>query len=117
MSVQVTCGDREYFPGHFEGFLLRVRTRTTALAFKHYDENRIVAGKPMKDHFRFAVAVLAFLLRQHGVDPLDRRRGSSHGRLDDNPMEAAREKLDAAFEFVTKLGAAVLLLPRSGPRP
>ncbi len=32
-----------------------VRT-DTALAFKHYDENRVVAGKPMKDHFRFAVA-------------------------------------------------------------
>ena len=48
-------GDREYFPGigkiKFEG-----RESDNPLSFKFYDENRVVAGKTMKEHMRFAIA-------------------------------------------------------------
>ena len=49
-------GDKESFPGigkiSFEG-----RESKNPLAFKWYDENKVVAGKTMKEHFRFAVAI------------------------------------------------------------
>jgi len=102
MSVQVTIGDREYFSGvpriPFEG-----PDSDNTLAFKYYDENRLVAGKPMKDHFRFAVAYWHSFCGT-GVDPFGdptrRLPWSSH----EDPMTAAKERLDAAFEFITKLG-------------
>ena len=53
--MSVITGNREYFPGigkiKFEG-----QQSDNPLAYKWYDENRIVAGKTMKDYFRFAVA-------------------------------------------------------------
>ena len=55
MSKQVLIGKREYFKGigkiPYEG-----PESKNPLAFKYYDENRVVAGKKMKDHFRFAIA-------------------------------------------------------------
>ena len=48
-------GKKEYFPGinkiKYEG-----PDSKNPLAFKFYDENRIIAGKSMKEHFRFSVA-------------------------------------------------------------
>ena len=48
-------GNKEYFKGigpiPFEG-----RESDNPLAFKYYDADRIVAGKPMREHFKFAVA-------------------------------------------------------------
>src|SRR5690606_36448899 len=53
--MRIVKGDVEYFPGigkiEFEG-----RDSDNPLAFKYYDANRIVDGKSMRDHFRFAVA-------------------------------------------------------------
>jgi xylose isomerase len=53
--MNIVTGNREYFKGigkiKFEG-----RESSNPLAFKWYDENKIIAGKSMKDHFRFAVA-------------------------------------------------------------
>jgi len=55
MPNNVTLGDREYFPGigtiPFEG-----RGSDTPLAFMWYDPKLVVAGKPLEDHMRFAVA-------------------------------------------------------------
>ena len=51
----ITLGDREYFKGigkiQFEGPSSR-----NPLAFRYYDEDQVVGGKTMKEHFRFAVA-------------------------------------------------------------
>ncbi len=104
MSVKVTIGKKEFFPGigkiGFEGPDSR-----NPLAFKYYDENRMVAGKSMKDHFRFAIAYWHSFCG-NGSDPF-----GTAGTMDlpwnvaKDPMQAAKDKLDAAFEFVTKLGA------------
>ena len=55
MSTSVTLGSKEYFPQikkiPFEG-----PDSKNPLAFKHYDENKVVGGKTLKDHLRFAVA-------------------------------------------------------------
>jgi xylose isomerase len=53
--MSITLGNMEYFKGigkiQFEG-----PQSDNPLAYKWYDENRIIAGKPMKDLFRFAVS-------------------------------------------------------------
>ncbi len=53
--MKVVTGTKEYFPGigkiQFEG-----KESNNPLAFKWYDENKLIAGKTMKEHFRFAIA-------------------------------------------------------------
>ncbi|MBN1895800.1 xylose isomerase [bacterium] len=102
MSVKVVLGKKEYFPGigkiPFEG-----PDSDNPLAFKYYDENRVVAGKSMRDHFRFAVAYWHSFCGA-GSDPFGPGTITfpwDHGQ---EPMQMARDKLDAAFEFITKLG-------------
>ena len=51
MATKVLVGEKEYFKGiekiNYEG-----RESSNPLAFKFYDENKVVAGKSMKDHFQ-----------------------------------------------------------------
>ncbi|BDD08294.1 xylose isomerase [Fulvitalea axinellae] len=100
--MTVFTGDKEYFKGinkiQFEG-----KDSKNPLAFKWYDENRIVAGKTMKEHLRFAVSYWHAFCGA-GQDPFGPGpRPFPWGKSSD-PIEASKEKLDAAFEFFTKLG-------------
>ena len=65
--MSVLIGDHEYFPGipaiPYEG-----PESDNPLAFKYYDADRVVAGKPMAEHFRFAVAYW-HTFNQTGSDP------------------------------------------------
>lgn len=73
------------------------------LAFRWYDENKVVAGKTMKEHFRFACAYW-HSFNGNGTDPFG---GPTHIFPWDesaDPIERAYAKADAAFEFITKLG-------------
>lgn len=73
------------------------------LAFRWYDENRVVAGKTMKEHFRFACAYW-HSFNGNGSDPFG---GPTHFFPWDqspDPIERAYAKADAAFEFISKLG-------------
>jgi len=77
---------------------------TDPLAFKVYEPDRLVLGKRMEDHLRIAVC-LWHSFNWPGSDVFGSGtfdRPWLDPRLD--PMIAARAKLDAAFEFVTKLG-------------
>jgi xylose isomerase len=74
------------------------------LAFRHYDENEVVEGKPMKDHLRFSVAYW-HTFRGTGSDPF------GPGTML-RPWEATKDSVDnavaragVAFEFIEKLGA------------
>ena len=73
------------------------------LAFKWYDPSRVVAGKTMAEHFRFAVAYW-HTLKATGGDPFGSGTFNRAWGVGE-PMDAARNTLDACFEFVTKLGA------------
>jgi xylose isomerase len=75
------------------------------LAFRHYDKDRKVLGKRMEDHLRFAVCYW-HSFSWNGFDPFgyDGTFERPWHRMSD-PMEAARLKADAAFEFFAKLGA------------
>jgi xylose isomerase len=74
------------------------------LAFRDYDKDRIVLGKPMAEHLRFA-ACYWHTFGWNGFDPFGydgtfRRPWHAPG----DPMAQARAKADAAFEFFTRLG-------------
>jgi xylose isomerase len=75
------------------------------LAFKWYEKDRIVLGKRMEDHLRFAVCYWHSYC-WNGFDPFgyDGTFERPWQKIAD-PMAAARAKADAAFEFFQKLGA------------
>lgn len=97
-------GNKEYFPGigkiKYEG-----PKSDNPLAFKYYDPNKKVGNRTMKEHLRFAVAYWHSFCGD-GTDPFGAATHPHPWIVDaKNPMEAAEHKLDAAFEFFTKLGA------------
>ena len=75
------------------------------LAFKWYDKDRMVMGKRMEDHLRFAVCYWHSYC-WNGFDPFGYdgtfERPWQHMA---DPVAAAKAKADAAFEFFQKLGA------------
>jgi xylose isomerase len=75
------------------------------LAFKWYDKDRMVLGKRMEDHLRFAVCYWHSYC-WNGFDPFgyDGTFERPWQHIAD-PMAAAKAKADAAFEFFQKLGA------------
>lgn len=100
--MTVFTGNKAYFPGigqiRYEGPESR-----NPLAFKWYDENRVVGGKTMKEHLRFAVAYWHSFCAE-GSDPFGPgTKTFPWGGISD-PMDAARAKMDAAFEFISKIG-------------
>jgi xylose isomerase len=86
-------------PVRFEGL-----DSANPFAFKVYDPDRIVLGKRMEDHLRIAVCLWHSFAWPgsdvFGVGTFD-RPWNAPGRA---PLDAATEKLDAAFEFIDKLG-------------
>jgi xylose isomerase len=100
--MQIIKGTREFFPGigeiKFEG-----RGSDNPLAFKWYDENKIIAGKKLKDHVRFAVAYWHSFCNTGG-DPFGPGTKVFLWNQSGDAVQAAKDKMDAAFEFITKLG-------------
>jgi xylose isomerase len=74
------------------------------LSYRVYDPDRLVLGKRMEDHLRVAVCLWHSFnwpgSDVFGVGTFDRPWLAPGGE----PMEAARVKLEAAFEFIEKLG-------------
>jgi xylose isomerase len=74
------------------------------LAFKHYNPEEKVGDKSMKDQLRFAVAYW-HTFNERGGDPFGEGTRVWPWMKYADPMDRARAKMDAAFEFITKLGA------------
>ena len=74
------------------------------LAFHHYDENEVVEGKTMKDHFRFAVAYW-HTFRGTGSDPFGPGTMVRPWESGQDSVENAINRVRVAFEFIEKLGA------------
>jgi len=104
MSAEILIGGREYFPS-IGKIPCDGPDSSNPLAFKYYDENQVVAGKTMRDHFRFAIAYWHTFCNTGG-DPFGPGTVDFPWDASDDPMQAARDKLDAAFEFLTKLGVS-----------
>jgi len=78
---------------------------TEPLSFKVYDPERLVLGKRMEDHLRIAVC-LWHSFNWPGSDVFGTGTFDRPWLLPtEEPMSAARQKVDAAFEFIEKLGA------------
>lgn len=74
------------------------------LAFKYYDENRVIGGKSMKEHFRFAIAYWHSFCAT-GNDPFGPGTIVHKWDKSNDPIQRAKDKMDAAFEFIQKIGA------------
>ena len=100
--MAITTGQKEFFTGvgqiKFEG-----PGSDNPLAFRWYDEDKIVAGKPMKEWLRFAVSFW-HSFGNGGADPFGEATHLSLWNAKSDPIEKAKDKADAAFEFMTKLG-------------
>jgi xylose isomerase len=92
----------EYFTGinkiPFEG-----SESDNPFAFKYYNPDQIVAGKTMRDHFKFAIAYWHSFCGQ-GTDPFGSGTQNFPWDKATDPVQAARDKADAAFEFISKMG-------------
>ena len=101
--MSIVTGDKEYFNGigkiTYEG-----KESDNPLAFKWYDENQIVAGKNMKEHFRFAIAYWHSFCGV-GSDPFGPGTQNFPWAIGEDANIRAKNKMDAAFEFITKIGA------------
>lgn len=93
-------GEKEFFPGigqiQFEG-----RESKNPLAFHYYDADKVVMGKTLKDHLRFAMAYWHTLCAEGG-DQFGGGTKSFPWNDSADAITRAKYKMDAAFEFMTK---------------
>ncbi len=94
-------GDREYFKG-IEQIKYEGPNSDSPLAFRWYDEKKIVAGKTLKDHFKFSCAYWHSFVND-GSDPFGGATHNFQWNEKADPIERAKDKMDAAFEFMTKI--------------
>jgi len=101
--MKLTLGNKEYFKGigqiKYEG-----KDSDNPLAFKYYDAKRKVGKKTMEEYFRFAIAYWHTFCGTGG-DPFGAPTKNFPWLTNADPVERAKEKMDAAFEFITKIGA------------
>jgi xylose isomerase len=99
---KVFIGNQEYFKGigkiAYEG-----PRSDNPLAFKFYDPQKVVAGMTMEEHLRFSIAYWHSFCAD-GKDPFGNATLHFPWK-DSDPMQAAKKKAEAAFEFFTKIGA------------
>jgi len=97
----ITTGEKEFFTGigqiSYEG-----PESDNPLAFRWYDAEKVVAGKTMKDHLRFACAYWHSFCNV-GADPFGEGTHLFPWNEKADAVERAKDKMDAAFEFITKM--------------
>ena len=93
---------KEYFPGigkiQFEG-----KESKNPLAFRYYEAEKIVGGKKMKDWLRFSMAWWHTLCAE-GTDQFGGGTKTFPWNSATDPIKAAKDKMDAGFEFIQKCG-------------
>ncbi|NNL09542.1 MAG: xylose isomerase [Croceitalea sp.] len=98
----IILGDKEYFKGigaiPYEG-----KDSDNPLAYKFYNADQLVAGKTMREHFKFAMAYWHTLCGTGG-DPFGPGTKNFPWAVAGDTLQAAKDKADAAFEFITKMG-------------
>jgi xylose isomerase len=99
--MQVLLGEKEYFKNigqiKYEG-----PESDNPFAFRWYDENKVVAGKTLKDHLRFACAYWHSFVNE-GSDPFGPGTHIFDWNQKTDAVARAKDKMDAAFEFITKM--------------
>lgn len=99
--ANIITGDKEFFKGigqiRFEG-----PESDNPLAFRWYDENRLIGGKTMKEILRFACAYWHSFVG-NGSDPFGEPTHIFPWDSKSDAVDRAKDKMDAAFEFITKM--------------
>ncbi|SIR32688.1 xylose isomerase [Maribacter ulvicola] len=94
--------NKEYFKGidkiKFEG-----KESDNPLAFKYYNPDQVIAGKTMREHFKFSTAYWHTFCGQ-GSDPFGPGTQNFEWDKSSDAVQAAKDKADAAFEFFDKIG-------------
>jgi len=100
--MSTSTAQKEYFKKvskiQYEG-----RDSDNPMAYRWYDENKVIAGKTMKDYLRFACAYWHSFCGS-GADPFGEPTHLFPWNEKADAVERAKDKADAAFEFITKLG-------------
>ena len=98
----VIIGKKEYFKNlnevKYEG-----QESDNPLAYRYYDKDRMVLGKTMREHFKFAIAYWHSFVNT-GNDPFGPGTKIYPWATSSDVYERAYNKMDAAFEFISKLG-------------
>ena len=93
---------KEFFPGigkiQFEG-----KESRNPMAFRYYDANKVVLGKKMSEWLKFAMAWWHTLCAE-GADQFGGGTKTFPWNGAACPVQAAKDKVDAGFEFMQKLG-------------
>ena len=93
---------KTYFPTvgkiKFEG-----KESRNPLAFRYYDPEKMVNGKKMKDWLKFSMAWWHTLCAEGG-DPFGPGTKTFLWKSSADRIQAAKDKLDAGFEFMQKIG-------------
>ena len=95
-------GKKEAYPGigkiEYEG-----KKSKNPMAFRWYNPDQVVSGKKMKDHLRFAIAYWHSFCGD-GTDPFGNATRIYPWKNVTNNEDKIKQRLDAAFEFITKIG-------------
>ncbi len=94
---------KTYFPDIPDKILFEGPASKNPLAFKYYNPSQIVGQKTMAEHLRFSVAYW-HTFKGTGMDPFGAATFRRPWNMGKTPMEQAENTLQAAFEFVQKLG-------------
>ena len=101
--MKVITGSKVYFKGinriRFEG-----KESDNPLAFHYYNPKKKVGKKTMEEHFRFAIAYWHTFCGTGG-DPFGPGTKNFPWSTSTDPVQRGLDKMDAAFEFITKIGA------------
>ena len=76
---------------------------TNPLAYRYYNADELIEGKSMRDHLRFSV-VYWHTMRGSGADPFGAPTMQRPWDDGTSSVDNALRRVDAAFEFITKLG-------------
>ena len=93
---------KEYFP--FTGKIpFEGKDSKNVMAFHYYEPEKVVMGKKMKDWLKFAMAWW-HTLGQASADPFGGQTRSYEWDKADDAVQRAKDKMDAGFEIMDKLG-------------
>jgi xylose isomerase len=101
--MKVTTGNKAYFKGisriRYEG-----KDTDNPMAFRYYNPKQRVGKKTMEEHLRFAIAYWHTFCGTGG-DPFGPGTKNFPWSSATDPVQRSLDKMDAAFEFITKIGA------------
>jgi xylose isomerase len=101
--MKVTTGNKVYFKGisriKYEG-----KDSDNPMAFRYYNPKQRVGKKTMEEHLRFAIAYWHTFCGTGG-DPFGPGTKNFPWSTANDAVQRSLDKMDAAFEFITKIGA------------